>query len=71
LTVAVKYDNVIVFGPTGAVGGQLALEASKRDAKVWLAMRSPEKFIEGISKDEEQQGSFERIQADLSDPDSV
>ncbi|KAJ4393061.1 hypothetical protein N0V93_002268 [Gnomoniopsis smithogilvyi] len=33
-----KYDNVIVFGPTGTVGGITALEASKRGAKVWLAM---------------------------------
>lgn len=68
---AIKYDNVIVFGPTGAVGGAVALEASKRGAKVWLAMRSPDKVIDGISEDEEQQGTFERIQADLSDPDSV
>ena len=66
-----QYSTVIVFGPTGDVGGAAALEASKRGAKVWLAMRNPEKSINGITKEEEQAGRFERIQADLTDPDSV
>jgi uncharacterized protein YbjT (DUF2867 family) len=66
-----KYDNVIVFGPTGAVGAVVALEASKRGAKVWLAMRSTDKTIDGISAEVEQNGAFERVQADLTDPESV
>lgn len=68
---AAKYDNVIIFGPTGAVGGAAALEASKRGAKVWLAMRDTSKAIEGIPGDVEKAGRFERVQADLTDPDSV
>ncbi|KAG6361843.1 hypothetical protein INS49_010072 [Diaporthe citri] len=67
----VRYDNVIVFGPTGAVGGSTALEASKRGAKVWLAMRNTSKAIAEIPADAEKSGKFERVQADLTDPDSV
>lgn len=65
------YDNVIVFGPTGTVGGLVALEASKRGAKVCLAMRDPSKPIQVIPFDVESSGKFSRIQADLSDPASV
>lgn len=68
---AARYDNVIVFGPTGAVGGSAALEASKRGAKVWLAMRNTSKAIEEIPDDVEKAGKFERVQADLTDPASV
>ena len=68
---ATYYSTVIVFGPTGEVGGATALEASRRGAKVWLAMRDPAKPIDGITKEQEQQGSFSRIQADLSDAESV
>lgn len=66
-----KYDNVIVFGPTGTVGGITALEASKRGAKVWLAMRDPSKPIEEIPSDVEESGKFTRVQADLTDPASI
>lgn len=66
-----KYDNVIVFGPTGTIGGLVALEASKRGAKVWLAMRDPSKKITEIPSDVEKAGMFTRIQADLSDPTSI
>ena len=65
---AIKYDNVIVFGPTGATGSAAAAEAAKRRAKVWLAMRDPSKAIKTL---DESTGNFERIQADLSDPASV
>lgn len=65
------YDNVIVFGPTGGVGGSAALEAGKRGAKVWLAMRNTSKAIEEAPADVEKSGKFERVQADLTDPDSV
>lgn len=66
-----KYDNVVVFGPTGTVGGLTALEASKRGAKVWLAMRDPSKPIEEIPSDIEKSGKFTRLQSDLTDPASV
>lgn len=68
---AIKYDNVIIFGPTGQVGRVVALEASKQGAKVWLAMRDTEKDIAGLSKEEERSGSFHRVKADLNDPASV
>lgn len=68
---AIKYSNVIVFGPTGDVGGIAALEASKRGANVWLAMRDTDKTIPSISKEEEQDGSFHRVRADLTDVPSV
>lgn len=66
-----KFDNVIVFGPTGTVGGITALEAHKRGAHVWLAMRDPSKTIPDIPSDVEKSGKFSRVQADLTDPTSV
>lgn len=62
-----KYDNVIVFGPTGAVGSAVATEAKKRGAKVWLAMRNPDK---SISKELDEDTST-RVKADLDDPASI
>ncbi|KAJ7048042.1 hypothetical protein C8F01DRAFT_1214731 [Mycena amicta] len=56
-----KYDKVIVFGPSGTIGGLVALEAHKRGAKT----------IPEISSDIEKSGNFVRVQADLSDPLSV
>jgi uncharacterized protein YbjT (DUF2867 family) len=64
----IKYDTVIIFGPTGATGSAAAAEAAKRGAKVWLAMRDISKSIKTL---DESAGKFERIQADLSDPSSV
>nr|GAT46436.1 predicted protein [Mycena chlorophos] len=66
-----KYDNVLVFGPTGDVGGLVALEAHNRGAKVWLAMRDITKPIPAIPTDVEKTGNFVRVQADLSDAASV
>jgi uncharacterized protein YbjT (DUF2867 family) len=65
---ATQYDNVIIFGPTGATGSAAAAEAAKRGAKVWLAMRDVNKPIKSL---DESSGHFERIQADLSDSASV
>ncbi|ETS84120.1 hypothetical protein PFICI_02145 [Pestalotiopsis fici W106-1] len=48
-----KYDNVIVFGPTGDVGGVVAQEASRRGARVWLAMRRINATITAISEQDE------------------
>lgn len=65
------YDNVIVFGASGAVGSSAALEAEKRGAKVWLATRDTTKPTKTISADTVKSGNFVRIQADASDPASV
>lgn len=67
---ASHYSSVIIFGPTGAVGRAAALEAHKRGAKVYLAMRDPSKPIPGITSISEED-KYHRIQADLSDPESV
>lgn len=67
----IRYDNVIVFGPTGAVGGAAALEAGKRGAKVWLAMRDTNKVVDGVTSEQERDGKFVRVKADLSDPETV
>jgi len=68
---AIRYDNVIVFGPTGDVGGAAALEAGKRGAKVWLAMRDTNKVVPGITDEQERDGKYVRVKADLSDPETV
>lgn len=65
------FDSVLVFGPTGTVGGITAFQAQKRGAHVWLAMRDPSKTINEIPPEVEKSGNFTRIQADLSDPASV
>nr|GAT45697.1 predicted protein [Mycena chlorophos] len=70
-TMTLKYRSVLVFGPTGNVGGFIALEAHKRGAKVWLAMRDTTKEIPAIPTDVETKGNFSRVQADLLDAASV
>jgi uncharacterized protein YbjT (DUF2867 family) len=67
---ATHYSTVIIFGPTGAVGRAAALEAYKRGAEVYLAMRDPSKPIPGITSTSDED-KYHRIQADLSDPESV
>lgn len=62
-----RYENVIVFGPTGAVGSNVAMEASKRGANVWLAMRDTKKSI----NKELDNDKHNRVQADLEDPVSI
>ncbi|KAJ5827490.1 hypothetical protein N7447_004253 [Penicillium robsamsonii] len=64
-------STVIVFGPTGNIGSVAARSAQEHGAKVVLAMRDPKKTIPGLSSDQEQAGGFKRIQADLTDADSV
>jgi uncharacterized protein YbjT (DUF2867 family) len=61
-------NNVLVFGPTGAVGCATALEARRRGAHVWLAMRDPKKPISGLNDSET---GYTRIQADLSESETV
>ena len=63
--------KVIVFGPTGAVGSAAARTASELGAHVVLAMRDTSKPIPGLDAEQEKQGSFERVQADLTAPDTV
>jgi uncharacterized protein YbjT (DUF2867 family) len=60
--------NVLVFGPTGGIGRVAAIEAHKRGANVWLAMRDTSKVIEGLEEGKE---GFSRVQADLSQPYSL
>src|ERR1700760_1967681 len=63
--------KVIVFGPTGAVGSAAARTAQEQGAQVVLAMRDTTKAIRGLDAEKEKQGSFERIYADLTKPDTV
>ncbi|CAK4034460.1 Hypothetical predicted protein [Lecanosticta acicola] len=64
-------SNVIVFGPTGNVASIAAITAREQGAKVFLAMRDPKKSISGLSEEAERQGEYQRIQADLTVPDTV
>ncbi|KAL2824931.1 hypothetical protein BDW59DRAFT_146915 [Aspergillus cavernicola] len=63
--------NVIVFGPTGGVGSAVARAAHSHGAKVFLAMRNTSKSIPGLAATGEQAGRYERVQADLNNPDSI
>ncbi|KAL2813727.1 hypothetical protein BJX63DRAFT_213640 [Aspergillus granulosus] len=64
--------KVLVFGPTGGVGSIVARTAHSHGAKVFLAMRDTSKSIPGLAPTEEQKSNrYERIQADLTQPDSV
>jgi uncharacterized protein YbjT (DUF2867 family) len=64
-------NNVLVFGPTGGVARAAALEAGRRGAKVWLAMRDTSKAIHDLSPEEETKLGFKRVQADLSEPSTI
>jgi uncharacterized protein YbjT (DUF2867 family) len=61
-------QSVIVFGPTGAVGCSAAVEARRRGAHVYLAMRDTSKSIRGLGDESE---GYTRIHADLADPTSL
>lgn len=63
--------KTIVFGPGGKVGSAAARGARQHGADVVLAMRDPRKPIPGLSLDEEREGGYERVEADLTQPDSV
>ncbi|GAB7334154.1 hypothetical protein MBLNU13_g06224t1 [Cladosporium sp. NU13] len=65
------FEKVIVFGPTGNIGSVAAQTASKKGANVYLAMRDPKKAIPGLTKEAEQSGKYERLQADMNDAASV
>ncbi|EOA87223.1 hypothetical protein ACJQWK_10265 [Exserohilum turcicum] len=61
---------VLVFGPGGSVGNAAAIEAHKRGAKVYLAMRDTSKEANGIQEGGKEDG-YVRVQADLSQPDTI
>jgi uncharacterized protein YbjT (DUF2867 family) len=63
--------STIIFGPTGGVGSAAARATQERGAKVFLAMRDPKKPVPGLDVEQERQGGFERVQADLTNPDSI
>lgn len=64
-------SRTLVFGPTGAVGCAAAIEAHRRGAHVWLAMRDTNKSINGLSDPELKSGNYTRVQADLSKPETL
>ncbi|OOQ91371.1 NmrA-like family protein [Penicillium brasilianum] len=63
--------TTIVFGPTGHVGSVAAITAAQLGAKVVLALRDTQKPIPGLTADQENSGSYERIQADLNKPETI
>jgi uncharacterized protein YbjT (DUF2867 family) len=71
VTMSNSTNTVLVFGAAGGVGRAAAMSASKRGAKVWLAMRNTSKPIPGQSEADEKEAGFERVQADLKDLSSL
>ncbi|KAJ5219050.1 uncharacterized protein N7498_001149 [Penicillium cinerascens] len=63
--------NAIIFGPTGHVGSAAARTAQQLGAKVALALRDPQKPIPGLTLEQEKAGGFERVQADLTKPETI
>lgn len=62
---------MIIFGPTGQIGSVAVKTALDQGAKVWLAMRDTNKDIPGLERNTNTSGSFEKVQADLQDPETV
>jgi uncharacterized protein YbjT (DUF2867 family) len=62
--------NIIVFGPTGKVGSAVASSLAERQfgGKVYLAMRDASKSISELDERSPSKTTFERVQADLSQP---
>ena len=71
LVVKMASPTVIVFGATGASGSIAAITAESLGAKVILALRDTSKPIPGLTKEAEEEGKYQRVQADLNQPDSV
>ncbi|KAF2821224.1 NAD(P)-binding protein, partial [Ophiobolus disseminans] len=59
---------ILIFGPTGAVGRAAAIEAHRRGAHIWLAMRDTSKAIPGLDDSDPR---YTRLYADLSEPSTV
>ncbi|KAJ4335626.1 hypothetical protein N0V87_006020 [Didymella glomerata] len=64
-------QTVLVFGPAGAVGCAAAIEAHRRGAHVWLAMRDPKKTIKGLSAPDLESKRYTKVQADLMKPGTL
>lgn len=65
------YPKTIIFGPTGGVGSAAAQGAHQLGASVVLAMRDTSKPIPGLSSKEEASGTYNRVYANLSKPETV
>ncbi|CAG9981905.1 unnamed protein product [Clonostachys byssicola] len=63
--------TIIVFGATGHVGSAAAIQAQQLGAKVILSVRDLQKPIHDLSLEEETSRGFERVQADLTQPETV
>jgi uncharacterized protein YbjT (DUF2867 family) len=63
--------TTIIFGPTGHVGSAAVRTAHQLGAKVALAMRDPQKPIPGLKLEQEKAGGIERVQADLTKPETI
>ncbi|KAJ6038393.1 hypothetical protein N7499_004454 [Penicillium canescens] len=61
----------IIFGPTGHVGSAAARIAQQCGAKVVLALRDTLRPVPGLTLEQEKAGGFERVQADLTKPETV
>jgi len=62
---------VLVFGATGAVGSACARHAQSLGASVTLAVRDTKKPIPGLSLEQETADGYKRVQADLTQPETV
>jgi uncharacterized protein YbjT (DUF2867 family) len=67
-TMAPSNQPILIFGPTGAVGNAAAIEAYKRGAHVYLAMRDTTKEIKNLSASDLSSPRYTKIQADLTQP---
>ncbi|KAF8145460.1 hypothetical protein K438DRAFT_1871948, partial [Mycena galopus ATCC 62051] len=63
--------SVLIFGATGAVGSACARHAQSLGASVTLAVRDTKKPIPGLSLEQETAGGYKRVQADLTQPETV
>ncbi|KAL7925622.1 hypothetical protein ACQKWADRAFT_282547 [Trichoderma austrokoningii] len=63
--------SVIIFGATGSIGSTAARVVNEQGAKVFLALRDINKPIPVLSPDQERERGFERLQADLTDTESI
>lgn len=63
--------NTIVFGATGGVGSAAAQFAKEGGANVFLAVRDLAKPLPNLTLEQEKAQGFTRVQADLTDPESL
>ncbi|RAH86786.1 NAD(P)-binding protein [Aspergillus japonicus CBS 114.51] len=63
--------KVIIFGATGAVASATACAAHAWGASVVLAARDTTKSIPALTPEAEKNGSYQRVHADLTDPETI